>query len=100
MPTPQHTPPRHDPFRAIIAAEVERRGLNTYDLARMSGVSHPVWHRYLSGERSVYAHTLAAMFRSLGLSIEPGLTSPPERHTQPGPRRRSQRAEWVDPERG
>lgn len=58
-------------IRLSLKREMERKGLNEYKLAKLSGVPQPTVHRLLSGETKYpRAQTLRSLARTLGSSSD------------------------------
>lgn len=57
-------------FRKIIAAEVNRRGLSGYGLAKMSGLPIRTVQAYLAGDYDLTGERLACVAEALGLELK------------------------------
>lgn len=63
-------PATADPTLAdTIRAAVRESGLSTYAVAKGAGVSQPVLHRFMSGERGLNLDTADRLCRFLGLRL-------------------------------
>jgi plasmid maintenance system antidote protein VapI len=49
---------------------IRQSGKNVYQLAKASGVSHPVILRFLSGERDIRLETAGKLAATLGMRLE------------------------------
>lgn len=58
-------------FRRIIRAEVARRGLSGYRVAKLAEVSMRSVQAYLAGERDLAGERLARIAEALGLELRP-----------------------------
>lgn len=53
----------------VIRKAIEDSGLSVYAVAKRSGVSQPVVHRFASGERDMTLETADKVCRFLGLKL-------------------------------
>jgi plasmid maintenance system antidote protein VapI len=71
-PMPPKTIPRTpDGLRQLVRAEMARRGITPYALARDAGVPDPVVYRWLSSARSISVENLVKLLRELDLWVYP-----------------------------
>jgi len=57
---------------ATILAAIGESGLSTYAVAKAAGVSQPVLHRFVTGERGLTLDTAEKLCRFLGLRLVKG----------------------------
>jgi hypothetical protein len=68
--------PKGDTMAGIIAARIKNLGITPYRVSVMSGVSHAVLSRFLSGERGLNLATVEKLCKALDLvlTVKPGST--------------------------
>lgn len=64
------TKPKADPLSARLRALMQARGLNSYRLAKKSGVTAAAIGRFLSGERLPSWETAKALAAALGCTLD------------------------------
>ena len=63
---------KHDTYlEKQIRAEIRKRGLTIYRIAKDSGVSQPVLSRFMNAKRGITLATASKLVETLGLELKP-----------------------------
>ncbi len=61
---------KREPLPEKLRAAIRKTGKSVYQVAKDSGVAHPVILRFLSGERDIRLETAEKLAQSLGLELK------------------------------